>query len=210
MKKKIALAVMALVVVGAGVTIALRFASKNYMEDVRDNIDEVTPDKEVGACTLDGCEDDEESTHTAFGKSITIEEVDAIFEEKEDAILMIGFGECPWCVDLAPVLSETLSELGLDDKAYYFNTRPDGVKENDYRYGSDPAYLKLYERLLPYLEEDEVVYAPTIAYIKDGEIKGIHVGTLEGHDAHKRDLTTDEVKTLKDLLKEEIHKYLEI
>ena len=210
MKKKIALAVMALVIVGAGVTIALRIASKNYMEDVRDNIDEVTTDKEVGACTLDDCEDDEESAHTAFGKAVTIEEVDAIFEEKDDAILMIGFGECPWCIDLAPVLSETVSELNLDDKAYYFNTRPDGVKENDYRYGSDPTYLKLYERLLPYLEEDEVVYAPTVAYIKDGEIKGIHVGTLEDHDAHKRDLTADETKTLKDLLKGEIHKYLEI
>ncbi len=206
MKKKLLIALGGVVVLGAAAVLALRITSKNYQEDVRANIDGVTSDKSGEACGLD-CEVDA-GDHQSFGQNLSVQEVAALFDDKEDAVLMIGFDACPWCIDLSPVLSAVVEEMGLNDLAYYFNTRPDGLKDNDYRYGEDPDYLKLYERLLPFLEDDKTVYAPTVAFIKDGEVKGVHVGTLDGHDAHERDLNDEEIEELKAILKEDINHYL--
>ena len=59
-----------------------------------------------------------------------------------------------------------------------------------------------------FLNEDRQILAPTVIYLNNGEVNGIHVGTLNGHDAAERCLTEDELDELQGVLVAEINEYL--
>ena len=141
-------------------------------------------------------------------KNISLSDYKDIVEEGSDAIIMMGFSGCPWCEELSPVLYDVVKAEGLEDMTYYIDCRPDGVKENDVRYSDDGDIMFLKSTIEEFLNEDRQILAPTVIYLNNGKAKGIHVGTLDGHDAAERCLTEDELGELQGVLVAEINEWI--
>jgi thiol-disulfide isomerase/thioredoxin len=130
-------------------------------------------------------------------------------------VIYFGFPECPWCRNLVPVLNNSIASTSIS-KVYYYNIKnirskitanDDGTLANES--GTD-FYYYLLNKLDAYLTEYKVknskgkeidtnekrLYAPTIVFVKDGEVIGIHEGTI--------DAQTDPYNVLNDSEKEEL------
>lgn len=110
-------------------------------------------------------------------------------------IIYLGFPTCPWCKEATPVLNEVAKEKNVKE-IFYFNHR-------DIRNNNTDEYQELVELLSNFLTEDEEgnkrIYAPTVIFVQNGNIKGINEGTVEGHDAHERTMTEEEKSKLKQI-----------
>lgn len=126
------------------------------------------------------------------------DEIRSLFEDKKTGVLYLGFPTCPWCRNMVPVLNEAGKYYGID-KIYYYN-----IKEirSSYSFDSDNKLVKqegteLYNYLLTKLDSfladysvtdnnnksvktgEKRIYAPTVVFIKEGEVKGIVEGTVD-------------------------------
>lgn len=131
------------------------------------------------------------------------------------SIIYFGFPECPWCRNLVPILLEENKEYELP--IYYYNaleirdtkhldengkiiTDQEGTKE----------YQKIVELLKDYLGEYEGLndpsikrlYFPTVAFIKDGKVIGLHIGTVSSQKDPYQEMTKDQKKELTNTLEE--------
>lgn len=88
--------------------------------------------------------------------------------EKGDGLVFLGFPECPWCQELAPIVDEAAKAEGID-KVYYLNIR-------EARESNDELYKALVAKLSDYLEKDENgeprIYVPDVTAFRDGEVVG--------------------------------------
>lgn len=88
--------------------------------------------------------------------------------ESGSGLVFLGFQQCPWCQQLAPVVDEAAKAEGLD-RIYYLDIR-------HARETNDDTYKKLVEKLKPHLRTDESgqprVYVPDVTALKDGHIVG--------------------------------------
>ena len=88
--------------------------------------------------------------------------------ESGSSLIFLGFQQCPWCQQLAPIVDEAAKAEGLD-KIYYLDIR-------HARETNDDTYKKLVEKLKPHLRTDENgqprVYVPDVTALKDGHIVG--------------------------------------
>lgn len=84
------------------------------------------------------------------------------------AMIFLGFEECPWCQQLAPIVDEAAKDEGLDT-VYYVDIRQ-AREEND------ETYQQLVAVLEPRLRKDDDgqprIYVPDVSTIKDGKIVG--------------------------------------
>ena len=136
-------------------------------------------------------------------------------------MLYLGFPTCPWCRNIVSVLNEAGKDYGIAKINYY------NIKEIRSNYSIDDAnklvktdgstlYTYLLEKLDSFLEDytiqdndgkeiqtgEKRIYAPTVVFIKNGEIKQVIEGTV---DSQK-----DPYILLNDSQKEELkNKYLE-
>lgn len=136
-------------------------------------------------------------------------------------VLYLGFPTCPWCRNIVSVLNEAGKDYGIAKINYY------NIKEIRSNYSFDDAnklvktdgstlYTYLLEKLDSFLEDytiqdndgkeiqtgEKRIYAPTVVFIKNGEIKQVIEGTV---DSQK-----DPYILLNDSQKEELkNKYLE-
>lgn len=109
-------------------------------------------------------------------------------EQQEEGIYYFGFSSCPWCVELLPILDESLEQNGK--QAYVVNTRGERFTEN------------LRERLNRFYQTHQVgeLSVPFLVVIsEDGDIE-THVGTVVGHDAHASKMTAAQEEELTNLL----------
>lgn len=139
-------------------------------------------------------------------------------------VIYFGFPECPWCRNVVPQLISVADEAGLD-KIYYFNAleirdvksideNGDVVVEKE---GTE-EYNKLIELLYDYLGEyeglnDETIkrlYFPTVVFVKDGQIIGSHIGTLDSQTNPYIPLTESQSTELKDIYSEYMLEVLDI
>lgn len=166
------------------------------------------------ACGLESdCDTTDEDYYALKDKNISMTRVLEIFENKEDAVLYFYFNACPWCKELGPILSDYLANnKDLEAITYSINVRPDDIKDTDLRYKNDdgeynnPDFGTFKETyVLDYLydyDQTDTFYTPTLIFIKDGEIKYFHVGTIEGHDASEETLTDAQSEELLNKIKE--------
>ena len=136
-------------------------------------------------------------------------------------VLYLGFPTCPWCRNIVSVLNEAGKDYGIAKINYY------NIKEIRSNYSFDDTnklvktdgstlYTYLLEKLDSFLEDytiqdndgkeiqtgEKRIYAPTVVFIKNGEIKQVIEGTV---DSQK-----DPYILLDDSQKEELkNKYLE-
>ena len=133
-------------------------------------------------------------------KEISFDDAVAFFEDGKTGLIYFGFPNCPWCKDVVPVLDQEAKEA--DQEVLYVRTRDD----NKERLYTDEQK----EEIIPYLEEymsenDEgelTLYVPLVVYVENGKAKEGHVGTVEGHDAHEREMTEKEQQELQETLHE--------
>lgn len=127
-------------------------------------------------------------------------------------VIYFGFKECPWCRTAVPVLLDAAKETGIN-RIYYFNDFSiRDVKELDEETGKivttqegTKEYYELLDILGEYasvykgLNDDEVkrLYAPTVVFVKSGEIIGTHVGTIDSQESGYDELTNDQYMELK-------------
>lgn len=130
----------------------------------------------------------------------SIEDIIKILENGR-GIVYLGFPSCPWCQAYVPYLNEVAKDVGIE-KIYYYNILNDRKEETD-------NYKKILELLGDYVEYDaegnKRIYAPTVIFIKDGEIIGMDSETAKDTKGFKNpeDYWTDEeVKDLKARLKD--------
>ena len=83
-------------------------------------------------------------------------------------LVFLGFKECPWCQQLAPIAEEAAKAEDLD-KIYYLDIR-------QARADNSETYQKLVDYLEPHLEKDEKgeprIFVPDVSALRDGEIVG--------------------------------------
>lgn len=113
-------------------------------------------------------------------------------------IIFLGFPTCPWCKEAAPVLNEVAKSKDVKEIFYY------NIKE--IRANNTKEYKELVSLLSDFLTTDENgdkrIYAPTVVFVQNGVVKGIHIATVDGHDAHdahERTMTDDEKAQLKQI-----------
>ena len=131
---------------------------------------------------------------------ISMKEAIEILENKETALIYFGFPDCPWCIEALPVMNEVAETHGKE--IYYVQTRDE---EGNRLYDDEEK-----EIILNYVGEFEekddegnlALFVPLVVSVKDGIAVSGNVGTVEGHDAHEREMTEEEVEMLKDIYDE--------
>lgn len=101
--------------------------------------------------------------------------------ESGSGLIFLGFQQCPWCQQLAPLVDDAAKAEGLD-KIYYLDIR-------HARETNDDTYKQLVEKLKPHLRTDENgqprVYVPDVTALKDGRVVGhfLQETTADGEKA---------------------------
>lgn len=141
----------------------------------------------------------------------SIDEILQVIET--EGIIYFGFDECPWCRNALPVLIEAANEKEVE-KIYYYDIKDirdklelneNGEivtiqeKSEDYQKIYDALYdsLNVYEGL-----EDETIkrlYAPTVFFIKNGKVVGMHESTVDSQADSSVPMTDYQKAELKDI-----------
>lgn len=119
----------------------------------------------------------------------TADQVLELFD-RGSGVVFLGFKECPWCQQLAPIVDEAAKAERLD-KIYYLDIR-------QARADNDATYQKLLEKLSPYVNKDKEgnprIYVPDVTALRDGKIVGHfkQETTADGEEATPDSYWTDE------------------
>ena len=145
-------------------------------------------------------------------------------------IIYFGFADCPWCRTLLPVLFKTLDNMSIE-RLYYLNIGSirDTLVLNDknkveVKEEGTQGYYKIVEALDSVLDsyylttsdgkkvdtKKKRLYAPTLVGVKNGEIVGIHVGTLESQENAYDDLTIEQEEELSKSIQELVNKVYDL
>jgi len=141
--------------------------------------------------------------------------------ENGTGIIYLGFPRCPWCRNALPVLFDAAKENEVDTIYYMniLNERDSFVVEDEklvYAVDEDgnekkgtEGYHKLLKALDEYLTEYTVsfegktyktgekrIYAPTVIFVRDGKVLGIHVSTVVSQENPKEPLTDEQYDEL--------------
>lgn len=161
-------------------------------------------------------------------KYSTFDEVIDVIKNKT-GIIYLGFPECPWCRNLVPVLLDAAKQNNIDT-IYYLNIKNDRdqyeVKDDKLTYKLDSnnneikgskGYFNLLDALDEYLNDyvikfedktyevgEKRIYAPTVIFVRDGEILNLHVSTVPSQTNPYEKLTSDEYDELYDIFEESI------
>lgn len=88
--------------------------------------------------------------------------------EGGSGLVFLGFKECPWCQQLAPIVDEAAKAEGLG-QIYYLDIR-------EAREANNETYQKLVAKLGDHLEKDEDgqprIFVPDVTAVSGGEIVG--------------------------------------
>lgn len=85
--------------------------------------------------------------------------------EEGSGVIFLGFKECPWCQEIAPLVNEAAEAEGVD--VYYLDIR-------EARESNNLEYQELVSILAPYLSKDESgsprISVPDISFVNEGDI----------------------------------------
>lgn len=141
--------------------------------------------------------------------------------ENKTGIIYLGFPECPWCRSVLPVLFDVLDENDIET-VYYLNILNERdayvVEDGKLVYQTDDAgnekkgtkgYFKLLEALDEHLTDyivsfegkeydtnEKRIYAPTVIFVKEGKVLGLHVSTVESHKSGFDKMTEEQIEEL--------------
>ena len=94
--------------------------------------------------------------------------------ENKTGIIYFGFPACPWCRNIIPVLLNV--SVDNNYKVYYFNPK-------ELRGTNDENFNKIMNILDEYLQTNsegkKTLYVPDVYFVKDGNIVGHHLGSVD-------------------------------
>lgn len=149
--------------------------------------------------------------------------------ENKTGIIYLGFPECPWCRTIIPVLFDVVKDNKIN-KIYYLNIKDerdsyvveDGklvyeMDENGNEKKGTEGYFKLLEALDEHLTDytifyedkeyetgEKRIYAPTVIFVKNGKIIGIHVSSIDSQTNGFNKLSLKEEEELYSIYEEYI------
>ena len=125
----------------------------------------------------------------------TVKDLTKAIDNKETLVVYLGFTNCPWCNEAIPILNDLAKANGQE--VAYINTRLDPSWESNIDIDDYDLFVEYFDGYLDYDEEGiKHLYVPVVIFIKDGEIKLWHEGTVDDHDATERKMTEDEIEEL--------------
>lgn len=124
-------------------------------------------------------------------------------------IIYFGWSDCNWCRSIVPVLIESINDNNIDNLYYYDFKSLRNIYENN----TDEEKNKLYEDILAIIEEKinsyfgeesnrsgmKKILAPTVVFIKDGKLLGVHVKSVDSQINSTDDLSKEQKKELKEI-----------
>lgn len=141
--------------------------------------------------------------------------------ENKTGIIYLGFPKCPWCRTALPVLLDAAKENNIETIYYMdiLNERDSYIyKDGKLVYDKDEegnekkgtkGYFKLLKALDSHLSDyvishegksyevgEKRIYAPSVIFVKDGNILGIHVSTVESQTNPFEALDKDQYEEL--------------
>ena len=149
--------------------------------------------------------------------------------EKGTGIIYLGFPECPWCRSALPILFDVARDNKIKN-IYYLNIKNERdslvIEDDEIVYELDDngnekkgteGYFKLLKALDKHLTEytisfeektyetgEKRIYAPTVIFVKDGKVLGLHVSTVESHKSGFDKMTEEQKEELYSIYEEYI------
>ncbi|HEL1708519.1 TPA: transporter accessory protein [Streptococcus suis] len=117
--------------------------------------------------------------------STTIENI----KSNKAGLYYFGFESCPWCQDLLPQLQEELRNSS--SKAYLVNT-----KSKAFTPEAKKIVTSIYKE---HLGGDKLYVPFLVAINRKGQVR-VHMGTVKGHDASSEEMSSEQLKELKNIL----------
>lgn len=138
---------------------------------------------------------------------VSADQILYMIENKKTALIVLGFKECPWCQALMPVLNEAAKNEEVE-KVYYLDIK---TMRDDTTTSEHKKYLMLKEAFSEAVDESkDRLNAPTVIFLKDGELVDYHIDTVITHVMNDNNvlppLTKDEHKELLEILELKIDK----
>lgn len=136
-------------------------------------------------------------------------------------IIYLGFPTCPWCRNAIPVLFDAAKQNNVET-IYYMNileerdsyvvadgelvfaTDEDGNEKNGTE-GYFDLLKALDEHLTDYVVKfegkeyetgEKRIYAPSVIFVRDGKVLGVHVSTVDSHEDPRKPLTDEQYEEL--------------
>lgn len=111
-------------------------------------------------------------------------------------VLYFGYNTCPWCRNIVPVLIEAVKENNIDN-IYYADINKLNLSYNN---------KQLFNILNDYLKENEdgkkVLAVPDVYFIKNGNIIGHQLGSVESYHNPYTEMSNDQKQELKNIYNE--------
>ncbi|MFV0255662.1 MAG: hypothetical protein ACK5G7_06010 [Erysipelotrichaceae bacterium] len=118
----------------------------------------------------------------------------------QSAIFYFGYPDCPWCLELVPILAEVLSEKNI--YVHYINVQT--AEFSDIRDEENSDFTTLLNFFSEHLIKPDGVHiempVPFVVGVKNGVISQSNLGTLPTHNAYERLMSDQEKAQLKELL----------
>ena len=124
-------------------------------------------------------------------KRVTLKEANRIYKEGGSGILYYGYSHCSWCPRAVPVMNQVAKDL--DMTIYYIDMdSKDGNTEEVYN-----EFLDLTKDFLKKDDNgDPVLYVPQVFVVKNGEIVGDHLSTVDSYKPSQGEMTEKQNKEL--------------
>lgn len=108
--------------------------------------------------------------------NVEYSDVITMIQDKRTFIVYFGYESCPWCNDLVEVLDLVCSDLETD--IYYVDVKSETSIDNKdgLNYFIDYSGQKNQEG-------ENILFFPTVMFIKEGQLVNSHIGTVSGHNA---------------------------
>jgi len=123
-----------------------------------------------------------------------------LLESKQEALIYLGFENCPWCKEYLPIFHKMAKNTG-NEKIYYYNFL-------EIRQVVDGSLHPDFQKIIDLIDTTFLVknptndtlwwlFAPTFIGLKDGEVKGLFTGAIPNHIARQNQLTVQQLEDLK-------------
>lgn len=150
--------------------------------------------------------------------------------ENGTGLIYMGFPDCPWCRSMLPVLLQTLDNMNISVLSYLniLDIRDTYILDEENKpvqtKNGTESYYKMLTLLDPVLKEytlktekgksvstkEKRIYAPTVIGVKNGEIVGIHEGTVDSQTDPYENLSTKQQEELAENFIELVNKVYDI
>ena len=148
---------------------------------------------DVNACDFgdDDCESEVRADEGLIWDKLTLKE--SLDHLDETVILFYSFTDCPYCLEARPILEEVTK--GSDIPIYYVD-----VKREE-RDSGNADYETLFNHFKDALNKEgyDKIYMPCVIFLKEGELVGLHIGTVDGHDPSVAKMDEDQSIELKNI-----------